>query len=134
MKLSQKGTSVKESVVPGILDTNSGVLLDSITRPAANEYAALKHLITKRKLLDKQPRYYTYKILFTMSLLAVGVVYLLVVHNFWLQLCDAVYLAFVFGQIGFLGHDAGHRQIFHARAETSPCIYVAGRCIDWHEL
>jgi len=49
-----------------------------------------------------------------MSLLAAGVAYLLVVHNFWLQLCDAVYLAFVFGQIGFLGHDTCHRQIFHA--------------------
>ena len=105
---------MKESVVPGTLVTNSGALLDSITRPPVNEYASLKQLITKRKLLDKQPRYYAYKILFTMGLLAAGVAYLLVVHNFWLQLCDAVYLAFVFGQIGFLGHDTGHRQIFHA--------------------
>jgi hypothetical protein len=47
-----------------------------------------------------------------MGLLAAGVAYLLVVHNFWLQLCDAVYLAFVFGQISFLGQDTGHRQIF----------------------
>ncbi len=105
---------MKESVVPGTLVTNSGALLDSIKRPPVNEYAALKQQITKRRLLDKQPRYYAYKILFTMGLLAAGVTYLLVVHNFWLQLCDAVYLAFVFGQIGFLGHDTGHRQIFHA--------------------
>jgi fatty acid desaturase len=105
---------VKESVVPGTLDSNSGVLLDSFTRPPVNEYAALKQLITKRKLLDQQPRYYTYKFLFTLGLLIVGVVFLLVVHNFWIQLCDAAYLAFVFGQIGLLSHDVGHRQIFHA--------------------
>ena len=105
---------MKESVAPGTLDTNSGALLDSIMRPPLNEYAALKQQITMRRLLDKQPRYYTYKILFTIGLLAAGVAYLLVVHNFWLQLCDAVYLAFVFGQIGLLTHDTGHRQIFHA--------------------
>ena len=105
---------MKESVVSGTLDTNSGVLVDSIARQPVNEYAALKQLITMQKLLDKQPRYYTYKFLFTLGLLIVGVVYLLVVHNFWLQLCDAVFLAFVFGQIGFLAHDSGHRQIFHA--------------------
>ncbi|HEV2659822.1 MAG TPA: hypothetical protein VGU68_04440, partial [Ktedonobacteraceae bacterium] len=96
-----------ESTVPGTLHTEPGVKLDSISHPPVNQYAELKQLITKRKLLDKQPRYYTFKILFTLGLLVVGIAYLFLVHNFWLQLCDAVYLAFVFGQIGFLGHDAG---------------------------
>ena len=122
---------MKESVVTGTLDINSGVLLDSATRPPFNEYAALKQLILKRKLLDKQPRYYTYKFLFTSGLLIAGVVYLLVVHNFWLQLFDAVYLAFVFGQISFLGHDAGHRQIFHAAWKHN---LASRRCVDCHEL
>jgi fatty acid desaturase len=117
---------MKESVVPGTLDTNSDALLHSITRPPVNEYAALKQLITKRKLLDKQPRYYIYKFLFTLGLLIVGVFYLLVVHNFWLQLCDAVYLAFVFGQISFLGHDSGHRQIFHAAWKNNLASMLLG--------
>src|SRR6266568_2664604 len=34
------------------------------------------------ELLDKQPAYYTFKILFTMGLLAVGVTFLIVVNNF----------------------------------------------------
>jgi fatty acid desaturase len=38
------------------------------------------------------------------------------VQNFWLQLANAAFLAFVFTQIGFLGHDAGHRQIFSGAA------------------
>jgi len=35
------------------------------------------------------------------------------VESFWLQLLNAAFLAFAFTQIGFLGHDAGHRQIFN---------------------
>jgi fatty acid desaturase len=32
----------------------------------------------------------------------------------WWQLATAAYLALVFTQLGFLGHDAGHRQIFRS--------------------
>jgi fatty acid desaturase len=87
-------------------------------RASANEYAQLKQIIRQRSLLDKQPRYYTYKILLTVGLLAIGIVFFLVVSAFWLRLVDAVFLAFVFGQIGFLGHDAGHRQIFNATGKN----------------
>ncbi len=38
---------------------------------------------------------------------------LLFVANFWLQLLNAAFLACVFAQLGFLGHDAGHRQVFN---------------------
>jgi fatty acid desaturase len=87
-------------------------------RASANEYAQLKQIIRQRSLLDKQPQYYSSKILLTVGLLAVGIVFFLVVGAFWLRLVDAVFLAFVFGQIGFLGHDAGHRQIFNATGKN----------------
>jgi fatty acid desaturase len=79
-----------------------------------SEYAELKQLVKQQGLLEKQPLYYTCKTLLTLSLLALGLVPLLVLTNFWLNLIDAVYLAFVFTQIALIGHDAGHRQIFHA--------------------
>ena len=44
------------------------------------------------------------------------------VGNSWWQLAVAVFLAVVFTQIGFLGHDAGHRQVFASRRAS----YVAG--------
>ncbi|MBV9258366.1 MAG: acyl-CoA desaturase [Ktedonobacteraceae bacterium] len=78
-----------------------------------NEYVALKQLIKKRGLLDKQPAYYTFRIALLLGLFTLGLVFFLVVHNSWLQLLNAVYLAFVFTQIGLLGHEAGHRQMFH---------------------
>ena len=38
-----------------------------------------------------------------------------VLGDSWWQLAVAAFLAVVFTQIGFLGHDAGHRQIFRSR-------------------
>jgi fatty acid desaturase len=74
----------------------------------------LKQLIKQQGLLEKQPKYYTYKILFSLFLLGGGIEFLLLVNNFWLQLLDAIFLAFACGQVAFVCHDSGHRQIFHA--------------------
>ena len=79
-----------------------------------NEYAELKQLIQKRGLLDKQNGYYARTILVTLSLLALAVAVLVLADSLWLRLLDAVALAFVFTQISFIGHDAGHRQIFRS--------------------
>jgi fatty acid desaturase len=78
----------------------------------SRDYAELKRLIKNRGLLDKQPIYYTFRIALLFGLLVLGLIFLLVVHIFLLQLLDAVYLAVVFTQIGLLGHDARHRQMF----------------------
>ncbi len=64
-------------------------------------------------LLDKHLAYYVLNTGLTLTLLAVSLAFLLLVENFWLQLLNAAFLAFVFVQFGFLGHDAGHRQIFN---------------------
>lgn len=53
------------------------------------------------------------------SLLACGAAALFKTSAFPLQLADAVLLAFVFAQLGLLGHDAGHNQVFaSARLNT----------------
>ena len=77
------------------------------------DYADLKRLITQEGLLDKQLGFYVINVVLSLALLAASLVFLLVVGNFWLQLLNAAFLACVFGQWGFLGHDAGHRQIFN---------------------
>ncbi len=48
-------------------------------------------------------------------LYAAGWVALFLVGNVWYQLLVAAYLAAVFAQVAFLGHDAGHRQSFRSR-------------------
>ncbi len=77
-----------------------------------NEYAELKQRIKEKGLLEKQPNYYLYKIMGTIGALLVGLIVLFSIHIVWVQIVDAVFLAIVSAQIGFLGHDAGHRQIF----------------------
>ena len=79
-----------------------------------NHYPELRRLIREKGLLNKQPAYYTYKILSTLGLLVVSITFLVVVDNLWLQLANAAFLAFVFGQIGYLGHDAGHQCVFRS--------------------
>jgi fatty acid desaturase len=77
----------------------------------SSEYAELKQLVNERGLLDKQPAYYARTALATIFLLALGVAVLVLADSLWLRLLDAAALAFVFTQISFIGHDAGHRQI-----------------------
>ncbi len=122
---------VNKTSVLGVIDTNldHATLASPTQRPVVNEYAELKKLIKQRGLLKKQPVYYTFKILYTVMLLAAGIAALFFIHNFWLQLGDAVFLAFVFGQIGFLGHDAGHRQIFHSTLKNDIIVMLQGNLL-----
>jgi fatty acid desaturase len=51
---------------------------------------------------------------------------LFVVGNSWYTLLVAAYLAAVFGQVAFLGHDAGHRQSFRSRRANRAVGLVCG--------
>ena len=77
-----------------------------------DDYAELRRRIRERGLLDRQPRYYALMLLRTFGLLLLSVALLLVVHNSWIRLLDAAFLALVSAQFGFIGHDAAHRQVF----------------------
>ena len=68
------------------------------------------------RLLEKQLGYYVWNTLTRLGLLAASLTFLFLVHNFWLQLLNAGFLAFAFTQLGYFGHDAGHRQIFKGAA------------------
>src|SRR5579863_1303730 len=84
----------------------------SVPKASGSTYAELKQCVKSRGLLDKQPVYYMYRIALLCAALLVGVGVLLLVHIFWLQLLNAIYLAIVSTQIALLSHEAGHRQMF----------------------
>ena len=95
-----------------MIDTAYSKLVEATGDTSVNNpYPALRKLIKDEGLLDKATPYYIFKIASTLSLLAISLTVLILVDNFWLQLANAAFLAFVFGQIGFVGHDAGHRSI-----------------------
>lgn len=93
---------------------------------AAREYAELKNLMKQNGLLEKQPVYYTLKMILLLGLLALSVAFLILVHLFWLQLLNAVFLAFITTQLGLLGHEAGHRQIFQKTWKNDLIGLIAG--------
>jgi fatty acid desaturase len=74
-------------------------------------YPELKQRIRAAGLLRKQPRYYTVKITGTVLLAVPSVVVMFLTRNPFVQIVNALYLAAVFAQFGFLGHDIGHTQV-----------------------
>ena len=86
--------------------------------PDNRSYAALKKLIVGKGLLDKQPGFLMYKVLLSAVMGIISIVILFLTDNIWIQLLNAVYLAFVFGQFGFIAHDTGHRQGFHTTKQN----------------
>jgi len=70
------------------------------------DYAELSRLVRGAGLLDRRPRYYAIKITVL-----------------------ALLLAALFGQIGFLGHEAGHQQIFRSRRANDIAGLVHGNLL-----
>jgi len=80
-----------------------------------SDYAELSRRVKQAGLLDRRPGYYAATVTLTVVLLAAGWTAFLLLRDSWWQLATAVFLAFAFAQVGFLGHDAGHRQLFRTR-------------------
>jgi fatty acid desaturase len=80
-----------------------------------SEYADLLRRVKAAGLLDRRRRHYLVKIVATVVLLAGGWVGFAVLGDTWWQLALAAFLAVMFTQVGFIGHDAGHRQIFRSK-------------------
>jgi fatty acid desaturase len=79
------------------------------------EYTQLSRQVRQAGLLERRRGWYAARIGLNLALLAAGWAALAVVGDSWWQLVTAAYLAVVFTQLAFVGHDAGHRQIFRSR-------------------
>jgi len=92
-------------------------------------YAELKGLIQQEGLLNKQPIYYTKKIALIVAMLAASLAIFVIVPHIWVQILNAAFLAFVFGQVGLIMHDADHLQIFNSARKNRLCGLIAGNFI-----
>ena len=97
--------------------------------PFPNDYAELKRQVKQAKLLDPQPVYYAFKIIVLTALLVLGIFILVSVHNFAVQLLDAVYLGFVYGQMSGIAHDIAHRQVFRSTRTNRIASLVIGNLL-----
>jgi fatty acid desaturase len=80
-----------------------------------SEYTQLSRQIKQAGLLDRRRGWYAAKIGSNLALLAAGAAAFAVLGESWWQLVTAAYLAVVVTQLAFVGHDAGHRQLFRSR-------------------
>jgi fatty acid desaturase len=66
-------------------------------------------------LLDRRPGYYRMKITLTIFAFFAGWALFVIVGNSWTALAVAPLVGMMFTQLGFIGHDAGHNQVFGTR-------------------
>jgi fatty acid desaturase len=85
------------------------------TATPGSDYADVMRRVRTAGLLDRRLGYYLRKIAVTGGLLVAAWTGFVLLGDSWWQLAVAAFLAVVFTQIGFIGHDAGHRQIFRSR-------------------
>ena len=101
----------------------------SAGRVDQSDYAELFRLVSGKGLLDKQPLYYAWKFISTAAMLGASAWLLVTADALWVHLLNAVFLGFVFTQIGFLGHDAGHRQIFRSGRNNEIVLFFVNLLI-----
>ncbi|HEV7652599.1 MAG TPA: acyl-CoA desaturase [Actinophytocola sp.] len=82
---------------------------------ARNDYAELSQAIRDAGLLRRRYGYYAVKISLNVAAFAGGWVAFFGLGDSWWQLFLAAFFAIVFAQFAFIGHDAGHKQIFRGR-------------------
>jgi fatty acid desaturase len=85
------------------------------TPARGSDYAALCGQVRQAGLLRRRAGWYFTRIALNIGLFAAGWTVFVLLGDSWWQLVTAGYLAVVFTQLTFIGHDAGHRQILAGR-------------------
>lgn len=80
-----------------------------------SDYAALSREVKQSGLLKRRPGYYSVKVGANLLLMAAGWTAFALIGQSWWQLVTAAFLAVMFTQTGFIGHDAGHGQIARSK-------------------
>ena len=84
---------------------------------SSDDYIELKRLVKQSGLLERAPTQ-LWNQLAIMVALAVSVAIIVLSDSLFVQLVNGAFLGLVFAHIGFVMHDAGHRQIFRSAASN----------------
>src|SRR3954453_4728884 len=94
-------------------------LTDRYRRGSPDSASAVRTQLPRRVqqagLLSRRPGYYTAKVSLTLLGFIAGWAAFVLVGSSWWTLAVAAFLALAYTQVAFLGHDAGHKQIFASR-------------------
>jgi fatty acid desaturase len=81
-------------------------------------------------LLDRRPGYYRMKITLTVFAFFAGWALFVIVGNSWAALAVAPLVGMMFTQLGFIGHDAGHNQVFCTRRRNRLLGLAVGNALS----
>jgi fatty acid desaturase len=93
----------------------SGVTVAPPVSGRGSAYAVLGRQVRAAGLLDRRLGSYAVRIGLTLTFYAATWAAVVWIGDSWFQALAAVSLAIAFTQVGFLGHDGGHQQIFTGR-------------------
>ena len=79
------------------------------------DFGVLAKQVREAGLLDRRRGYYALMIPITIAAFAAGFTALILVGSSWWALAVAGFLGLAFTQLGFVGHDAGHHEVFSSR-------------------
>ena len=91
-----------------------------------SDMVKLRRQIQATGLLERRRGYYSTKIVLNVLVFAAGWVAFAFIGDSWWQLGLAAFFAVMFTQLAFIGHDAGHKQIFRTRRANDAVGYVHG--------
>ena len=104
------------------------MLTTTVAEPAS-DYRELASRIRGAGLLDRRTASYTTRMVVTAVALAATWAALFAIGDSWASLGIAALLAFMFTQVDFVGHDAGHQQIFQSRRANQVIGLLAGNVL-----
>src|SRR5580704_12831450 len=103
--------------------------LPAAVDPSTASFRALARQVRAMGLLDRRPGYYRVKVTLTIFAFFAGWALFVVVGNSWAALAVAPLVGMTFTQLGFLGHDAGHNQVFGARRRNRLLGLLVGNAL-----
>lgn len=96
---------------------------------APGDYQTLARLVRDAGLLERHGDRYLVRMGVILAAFAAGFAALFAVGDSWTSLGVAAFLAFIFTQVGFVAHDAGHQQIFDSRRANNVVGLVAANAL-----
>ena len=103
--------------------------MSNSTMAGTGDYRLLAAEMRAAGLLERRPARYALRMGAVAACFVAGWTALFVIGDSWASLGVAAFLGFVFTQIDFIGHDAGHQQIFESRRANQVVGLVAGNAL-----
>ena len=96
---------------------------------SSEDFGVLARQVREAGLLNRRFGYYGAKIPLTVGAFGAGFAGLILLGNSWFALAIAAFLGLVFTQLGFVGHDAGHQEVFRSRRANRLLGFAVGNVL-----